>query len=206
MKRYLSEKDLDDSLPKEYGMKAESDRVKVGFQAKNLKDLYRTRKINASSQEDRKIEEIASKLFNTLARLTACGSGVRVLEVVTVDEEAGKTKIDRAYQSNQEQNIKIEREDLLLAEELFRKQVPVADTNLRYILPYRYTGIWHCLFRSSEFTCIISVTEGREIKVTDRLWYNQCVSELTELQVVKRDSQTDDVASSLQNNLIRQSY
>ena len=177
MKQYSFEKLLDESLLEKHGIEAR-DRVPVGSEARNLKQLYETRRIGASVEEDSQIRESASKLFNTLAQLTVCGPKIRVLEVVIVDEHAGETDVDRANQSNQEQNIKAEQEDMKLiaeAERLFRQQVSAAAPNqkgVRYILPYRHTGVWHCLFRSSELICVVSVTESRRIKVVGRLRCN----------------------------------
>jgi hypothetical protein len=174
---YSLEKVLDEWLPVEQAIAAE-DRVPVSIEVRNLKHLYETRRVSPSIEEDSKIRESVSKLFNTLAQLTACGPRIQVLEVVTVDEQAEKTDLNRAYQSNQEQNIKIVQEDMALvakAEQLFEKQVPEADPDqkgVRYILPYRHNGVWHCLFRSSKIIYVISVTESREMKVTGRLWYS----------------------------------
>lgn len=177
MKQYSFEKLLDESLIKEQGKEAR-DRVLLSSGARNLKQLYRTRRIGASVEENSQIRESASKLFGTLAQLTTCGPKIRALEAVIVEEHAGETEIDKAYQSHQEQNVETEQEDrnlIVKAERLFRQQVSAADPNqkeVRYILPYPHTGVWHCLFRSSEFVCVISVTESRKIKVVGRLWYD----------------------------------
>lgn len=174
MEYYSLEKVLDEWLPEERAI-APEDRVPVSPEARNLRHLYETRRVSPSIEEDSKIRESASKLFNTLAQLTACGPRIQVLEVVTVDEQAKETDLNRAYQSNQEMNIKTVQEDMVLvakAEQLFEEQVPVADPNqegVKYILPYRHTGVWHCLFRSSKIIYVISATESREMKVTGRL-------------------------------------
>ncbi|KAG9801116.1 hypothetical protein KCU95_g74, partial [Aureobasidium melanogenum] len=115
-----------------------------------------------------------------------------------VGEQAEETDLDRAYQPDQEQDTKTEQEDSELiakAEQLFRKQVTESDpdhTGVRYILPYRHAGVWHCLFRSSEFTCVIYVTESRKIKAVNK-----------DLQTDKVSRKLSD-ASTLQTNLIYQ--
>jgi hypothetical protein len=177
IEHYSLEKVLDELLRVKQGIE-KNDRKRVSPGARDLKPLYETRRVDASIDEGIKIRESASKLFNTLAQMIACEPGIKVLEAATVDEQAGEIEIDRAYQSNQEQDIKIEQEDIELfakAEQLFEQQVSVADSDQKghvYILPYRHTGVWHCLFRSSKFICVISVTESRKSKVTGRLWYN----------------------------------
>ena len=177
MREYSLEEHLDESLLVKRGITIR-DRVLVIPEARTLEHLYETYRTSASVEKKSKIRESASKLFNTLAQLTACGPEIQVLEVVIVDEHAGETDVDRANQSNQEQNIKAEQEDMKLiaeAERLFRQQVSAAAPNqkgVRYILPYRHTGVWHCLFRSSKIIYVISVTESREMKVTGRLWYS----------------------------------
>jgi hypothetical protein len=69
---YSLRKVLDEWLPVEQAIAAE-DRVPVSSEARNLKHLYETRRVSPSVEEDSKIRESASKLFNTLAQLTACG-------------------------------------------------------------------------------------------------------------------------------------
>jgi hypothetical protein len=182
MKQYSLEKYLDEPHLEEYGIAAK-DRVPISFEARNLKYLYQTRRVGASIEENSKIQESVSNLFNALAQLTTCGLGIKVLEAMVVDEQPEEPDLNRAYRSDQEKDNKIKQEDMalvakaeqLLEEQLLEEQVSVADLNqegVRCILPFRHAGVWHCLFRSSEFICVISVTKSREMKVTGRLWYN----------------------------------
>jgi hypothetical protein len=175
MEQYSLKKLLDESLLVKHAIAAR-DRVPVSPEAWNLKHLYEVHGIGVSVEEDLKVQESASKLFNTLAQLTACEPRIRVLEVMVVDDRVGETEVQRTHQSDQQKMIEIEQEDMDLvakAEKLFREQVSVSDLDqkaVRYILPYRHAGVWHCMFRSSDSILVISVTENKEMKVTDRLW------------------------------------
>ncbi|TIA27837.1 hypothetical protein D6C78_10992, partial [Aureobasidium pullulans] len=171
IEQYSLEKVLDEPHLEEYGIAAK-DRVPVSSEARNLKYLYQTRRVSASIGFEKSSKP----------------SG----------RTGGRTDLDRAYQPDQEQDTKTEQEDSELiakAEQLFRKQVTESDpdhTGVRYILPYRHAGVWHCLFRSSEFTCVIYVTESRKIKAVNK-----------DLQTDKVSRKLSD-ASTLQTNLIYQ--
>ena len=173
MKQHSLEKLLNESLLEEQGIEAR-DRVPVSSEARNLKELYETRRIGASVEEDSQIRESASKLFNALTQLTVCGPEIRVLEAMVVNEQVEEKENDRAQRPDQEQNIDIEQEDMELiaeAEQLFSRQISAAELDhktIGYILPYRHTGVWHCMFRSSDLVLVISVTTSRKMKVADQ--------------------------------------
>jgi hypothetical protein len=174
MREYSLEEHLDESLLVKRGITMR-DRVLIIPEARMLEHLYETHRTSASVEKQSKIRESASKLFKALTQLTVCGPEIRVLEAMVVDEQVEEKDNDRAQRQDQEQNIDIEQEDMKLiaeAEQLLSRQVAIAEFDHKavgYILPYRHTGVWHCMFRSSDLILVISVTASRKMKVADQL-------------------------------------
>ncbi|KAG9801026.1 hypothetical protein KCU95_g108, partial [Aureobasidium melanogenum] len=124
------------------------------------------------SLEEHLDESLLAKLL--LPRNNPRFEKIRVLEAMVVNEQTKEKENDRAQRSDQEQNIDIEQEDMKLiaeAEQLFSRQVAIAEYDHKavgYILPYRHTGVWHCMFRSSDLILVISVTASRKMKAVNK--------------------------------------
>ncbi|KAH0196342.1 hypothetical protein KCU99_g9458, partial [Aureobasidium melanogenum] len=152
----------------------ERDHTPAVAEAKTLEHLRTTHGPGASSELDIEIRESASRLFDTSARLTTCGSEIRVLKIEDASEKVGDEENSVAQGSKRRSDIDIEQENAELAakaEQLCKERIAVADLGQMkdvYILPYQNAGVWHCVLRASDFVLNVSVSENRKMKTVHK--------------------------------------
>ncbi|KAH0048289.1 hypothetical protein KCU96_g24301, partial [Aureobasidium melanogenum] len=143
-------------------------------EVKTIEHLRTTHRPGASSEQDIEFRESASRLFNTLAQLTTCGSEIRVLKIEDADEKVGEKENSVAQGSNRRSDIDIEQENAELAakaEQLCRERIAAAELGQKkvvYILPYQNAGVWHCVLRASDFILVISASGNKKMKAVHK--------------------------------------